>query len=339
MTSAREPVLLGLDIGGTKLGVCVGTRDGRILSSARVGADHTVGPEAVLSRCKTELDALLARVGPRPIIAGLGCACPGPFDYATGKFINPPNNPGWHGFDLRSWLAANFSCPCTIMNDANAAALAEWLWGAARGTSTAVFLTMSTGMGSGLIIDGRLYEGPGGLAGEIGQIRLIPGDNGPVGFGKRGSVEGFLSGPGMRQLAVQEAIICRQLQRPSRLRDLFERTGDVTTEQLCQAAREGDAAARRVTDRVALELGRLCAIMTDILNPDVFVVGTIGSVYPDLFLPGALAELVREAIPDSARRVRIVPSGFDPKNRGDAQSLAAATKLAKVGTTTHGAGR
>lgn len=326
----HRELLLGLDIGGTKIGLCVGTRDGRVLASTHMPVDHTLAPGAMLERCTREIDGLLSRAtgggGGGPSVAGLGCACPGPFDYATGRFINPPNNPTWHGFDLRDWLRANVGVPSVIMNDANAAAYSEWLWGAARGSNTAIFLTMSTGMGSGLIIDGRLFEGPGGLAGEIGQIRLTRGDDGPVGFGKRGSVEGYLSGPGMRQIAIQEAMIARQLSKDSALREVWERTGDITTQELCEAARAGDQSARRVTDRVALELGRLCAMMTDILNPDVIVLGTIGSAYPDLFIPGAMAEIEREAIADSAKRVRVVASGFAPAERGDRQALAVATR-------------
>jgi glucokinase len=316
--------LLGIDIGGTKIGLCVGTAAGDVVALESMPTDHSASPDAVLAECRDRLHAMLARAaGPSTAPAALGAACPGPLDYPGGRFLDPPNMPRWHGFPIRDWLANNLPCPTAFMNDANATALAEWQWGAARGSTTAVYLTMSTGMGAGLIIDGRLYEGPLGLAGEIGRIRLR--DDGPVGFAKRGSAEGFLSGPGMSQLARQEALICIQADEPSRLRDIVESGADIRAQDLCAAAATGDAAARRVTDRAAAELGRLCAILTDVLNPDVIVLGTIGAAHPDLFIPGAMRTLREEAVAASARHVRIVPSALP--HRGEQSALAVAARL------------
>lgn len=318
-----DGVLLGLDIGGTKIGLSIGTREGRVLAADRLLVDPGAAPETVLAECRTRILAMLAQRGvDESRVAALGAACPGPLDYKAGRFINPPNNPRWHGFALRDWLRSSFSCRAAMMNDANAAALAEWMWGAARGATTAVFLTMSTGMGAGLIIDGRLYEGPLGLAGEIGRLRLGADDEGPVGFGRRGSAEGYCSGPGMAQVAHTEAIICTHTNEPSRLVDALRETGSVSPEVLCEAARAGDAAARRVTDRVAEKLGRLMAIMTDMLNPEVFVLGTIGTAYPELFIPRAAEVLGREAIPAAAASVQVRPSGL--ADRGHQQAIAVA---------------
>jgi glucokinase len=328
-TSPVAGVYLGLDIGGTKLGMCVGTPEGRVLARDRIANDPGLGPEELLGRCRARLGELVEEVGHRGLaplgsdcVLALGAACPGPLDYRAGRFINPPNNPRWHGFALREWLAANFACPSAMMNDANAAAYAEWLWGAARGTKTAVFLTVSTGMGAGLIIDGRLYEGPLGLAGEIGRIQLSAGDDGPVGFGRRGTVEGYCSGPGMTQMAISEGIACTQRGEASVLREAYARDGTIAPERLFEAARAGDAAARRVTDRVARELGRIMAILTDVLNPEVFVLGTIGTAYPDLLIPGAKRALAEIALEPSAAIVDVRPSSL--AERGDQQALAVA---------------
>ncbi|MBX3405776.1 MAG: ROK family protein [Phycisphaeraceae bacterium] len=318
------PQLLGIDIGGTKIGLCVGTPDGHVLARQSIPTARDQSPESILADCRDRLFALLAdAAGASAAPAAVGASCPGPLDYPGGRFLDPPNMPRWHGFAIRDWLAANFPCRAGFMNDANATALAEWKWGAARGTTTAIFLTMSTGMGAGLIIDGRLYEGPLGLAGEIGRIRLR--DDGPVGFAKRGSAEGFLSGPGMSQLAQQEALICTQRGEASMLREIVEAGGAMSAEALCAAAESGDAAARRVTDRIAVELGRLCAILTDVLNPDVIVLGTIGTAHPDLFIPGASRVLLEEGVAASARHVRIVPSAL--AHRGDQSALAVAARL------------
>ncbi len=330
MSGSTQDVYLGLDIGGTKIGMCVGTPDGRVLASERISNDRGLSPDAMLATCKERFGLLAVKCGQTRILA-LGAACPGPLDYKGGKFINPPNNPAWHGFALRDWLKHNFQCPSAMMNDANAAAYAEWLWGAARGTSTAVFLTFSTGMGAGLIIDGRLFEGPLGLAGEIGRIKLNPADDGPVGFGRRGSVEGYCSGPGMSQLAASEATVCVHTNEASALRDILAAHGVISPENLCDAARRGDAAAKRVTDRVAVELGRIMAILTDVLNPEVFVLGTIGAAYPDLFIPRA-AETIRVIALESASAiVRVLPSTLP--NRGDQQALAVAHYTFAAGAT------
>ncbi len=329
-------IIAGLDIGGTKIGMCLGTQDGRVLVAERVPVDRASDPGPMLEVCRERLLKLREQLGPdTPPLAAVGCSCPGPLDYKAGRFINPPNNPRWHGFGLRDWMAGAFNCPSAMMNDANAAALAEWLWGAARGTFTSLFLTMSTGMGAGLIIDGRLYEGPLGLAGEIGRIRLRDTDDGPVGFGRRGSVEGYASGPGMSQLAVSEAIACTHRNEETALRHELTERGTISPEALCEAARAGDAAACRVTDRVAAELGRLMAIMTDVLNPELFVLGTIGTAYPDLFIPGATKALRREAIPAAAAIVQVKPSGLS--DRGNQQALAVGVNLLRGAT--HGAER
>lgn len=328
--ASSSPLLLGLDIGGTKIGVCVGDAAGRLLASDRIPVDHRLPPAKVLAAALDRLHHLASRAaGSRTSIrpAALGCACPGPFDHRAERFLNPPNNPGWHGFALGAFLRERFDIPLAIMNDANAAAIAEWRWGAARNADTAVFLTMSTGMGAGLIINRRLFEGPLAMAGEIGQIRLTPNDAGPVGFAKRGSVEGYCSGPGMQQLARAEALICRQSQQPSLLLDILDKHGDISVPALCDASTRRDPAARRVTDRVALELGRLCSILVDILNPNVIVLGTIGAAYPKLFIPGAMRVVRAESIPLSAKLVRIKPSPFPPDTRGDLQALAVAHQL------------
>ncbi len=311
--------LLGLDIGGTKIGVCLGEPDGRVLAHDRLPVDPLAAPEVVLEAALARLDGLRGDA----VVSGIGCACPGPMSSAEGRFLDPPNLPRWHGFRLRDFLAARTGLPVAMVNDANASVVAEVWWGAARGACTAVFLTMSTGMGAGLWIDGRLFEGPDDLAGEIGHIRLDP--DGPVGFGKRGSVEGYLSGPGMAQLARAEALVALQVGEATGLLDDGAVRPDLDAEVLCRLAAAGDAAALRAVGRSADALGRLAAMLTDLLNPDVFVLGTIGAAWPDLFIPRAEAVRAREAIPRAARRARLVPSTLGPR-RGDLAALAAAVR-------------
>lgn len=333
--SDRGGLLLGIDIGGTKLGLCIGTPDGDVLAHDTIPMDHAREPAQILTDARGRLLAMVETLSrhsaAHPHILAVGAACPGPLDYSSGCFLDPPNMPRWHGFPIRQTLAELFPSPVrtAIMNDANATALAEWQWGAARGARTAVYFTMSTGMGAGLIIDGRLYEGPLGLAGEIGHLRLGRDDAGPVGFARRGSIEGYLSGPGMVQLAASEALACHQRGEPTRLRDEWNPTTHplppITVPRLMDAARAGDAAALRVIDRIAHELGRLMAMLTDVLNPEVFVLGTIGSAAADLLIEPAMRTLREEAIPHAAAIVRVVPSGLS--QRGHQSALAVASQL------------
>lgn len=317
--TALSGLLLGFDLGGTKIGLCVGDASGRVFASDRLANDPSRAPEDLLDEAVARLHTLHATVAaldaPQPLAVGV--PCPGPFDPHGGQLLAVPNMPRWQGFLLRDAVAARLDCPVAVMNDANASVLAEWRWGAARDAHTAVFLTMSTGMGAGLLVDGRVLAGPRGMAGEIGHWRLS--DDGPVGFGKHGSVEGWLSGPGIVLQARAEVAARQQAGRATLLGELDHPLG---VEDVCAAARAGDEAALAVTRQVAARLGQLCALLVDLLDPDVIVLGTIASAHPELFLPGARAVLDAEALPDAAGHVALVPSGLPDRADQTALSLA-----------------
>lgn len=317
-------LLYGLDIGGTKIGVSIGRPDGTILACDRFATDHQQPAASIIDECLTRLAALRERLETDEAPAAIGAACPGPISSRQGRFLEPPNMPSWHGFELVAHLRRRFACPIGMMNDADASVLAESLWGAARNVRNAIYFTMSTGMGAGLLLDGRVYEGACNLAGEIGHIRLS--DEGPVGFGKRGSVEGYLSGPGIVQVAEAELRICRQIGEPTALADS---DGPLSPEAICKVAADGDPAALRVIDRCATALGRLMALLTDLLNPEMFILGTIGSANYDLFVPRARQALDREAIPYAARLVRIERSALS--DRGNQSAIAVAQRALDPG--------
>ncbi len=310
----------GIDLGGTKIGICIGDRDGGILGCQRLDNDTSRPPQDLLGQVLDSLGQLCTEAGLGGVgaLEAVGMACPGPLDYATGCLLEVPNMPGWQGFALGAWLADHFAVPAAFMNDANAAVLAEVLWGAARGCNTAVFLTMSTGMGAGLYLDGRVFEGPRALAGEIGHLRLR--EDGPVGFGKRGSVEGYLSGPGMVQVAEAERLRYVHAGLATGLRE-----GEITPPRICELAAGGDAAALEVVDRCGAELGRLCAMLADILDPEVIVLGTIGSAWFELWRSRAMPVIEAEAIDGVGDRVELRPSPL--VHRGHQQALAIAVRL------------
>ena len=168
---------IGIDIGGTKCAVVKGDLNG-ITDKISFA---TEGCEGTLARIFDAVESLL------PATA-IGISCGGPLDDRRGVILSPPNLPGWDEVYITDMLRDRFSIPAYLCNDANACALAEWKFGAGRGSRNMIFLTFGTGLGAGLILDGRLYSGTSGMAGEVGHVRLD--DDGPVGFGKRGSFEG-----------------------------------------------------------------------------------------------------------------------------------------------------
>jgi len=203
---------VGIDIGGTKCAVILGAEDaeknfsvnGKSILLTRDFPD----PRQMVRKLQEETEQLLERHDiPVDSLAAIGISCGGPLDSKKGIVLSPPNLPGWDEIPVVDLFVERFGIPAFLQNDANACALAEWLMGAGRGTQNMVFLTFGTGMGAGLILNGKLYTGTNDLGGEAGHVRLAPG--GPVGFGKAGSFEGFCSGGGIAQLA--QTVVAKKL--------------------------------------------------------------------------------------------------------------------------------
>jgi glucokinase len=288
-------------------------------------------PTHVLESLIRELETLLDKVTDVEL-AGIGIVCGGPLDESTGLVLSPPNLPRWDRIDVLTPFREHFSVAVQLMNDANAGVLAEWVWGAARGATDAVFLTMGTGLGAGLILDGRLHRGASGLAGEIGHWRLA--DTGPHGYGKDGSFEGFCSGAGIGKWAQQTATQSLQHGTPSELAPDWFDLADVTAQQLAKAADGGDEVALRLWTDVGRKLGTGLSLLVDVLNPDVIVVGGIYFRQHDRLEHSMFEELEREALPKSLASCRVVPSELG-EEIADYSGLVAAL----VGDTSTSAGR
>jgi len=221
---------------------------------------------------------------------------------------SPPNLPGWDNIPLKELLWQRLGLPVYVEHDGNAGALAEWYFGAARGARNVVFITMGTGFGAGLILNGQLYRGTSDLAGEIGHVRLA--DAGPVAYGKAGSCEAFLGGAGIARLAA--------LRHPQRWgRQVPE------AKEIAELAASGDADALGVLDEVAARLGQALAVLVDILNPEIIVLGSLAVRLGELLLKPALQELERQALPQALRVCRVVPAELGER-LGDVASLCAA---------------
>ncbi len=297
---------LGIDIGGTKCAVVAGDSDFNILQKIQFETRTAErGYRQVLDEFFLHIDSLL-KTYPKEHLKAIGISCGGPLDSKKGMIYSPPNLPGWDNVPITKIFNERFGVPVSIQNDANACALAEWLMGAGKGTQNMIFLTFGTGMGSGLILNGKLYAGTNDLGGEVGHIRLA--DNGPVGFGKAGSFEGFCSGGGIAQLA--KTMVTEKLNKLEKVDfcPTFEKANELTAKTVAEAAIKGDKVAMEIIQVSAEYLGRGLAILIDVLNPECIVIGSIYARNEDLFKPHVDRILAEEAIPSAVEVCTIKPA-------------------------------
>ncbi len=310
----------GVDIGGTKTAVVVSTDPPRVLTRIEFATLPANGPEPAIEQIKSALRAMLAESGDGARLAGIGVSCGNPQDSRRGVIQAPPNLPTWIDVPITRILQTEFDCPAHLENDANAGALAEHRFGAGRGARNIVFLTMDTGFGAGVILDGRIYQGTNGYAGEIGHVRLTP--NGPIGYHKAGSAEGWVSGGGLAQWAATEINQARLAGEHSLLLDLPP-DHPVTARDVGLAAEKDDALACRIVAQLGEKLGHALAILVDILNPERIVIGGLAMRLGDRLFDPARTTLAREALPQSAAVCRVVPAQLG-ESIGDVAALCIA---------------
>jgi glucokinase len=264
--SNRKSAIMGVDIGGTKVAVGLVDREGRILAQGRkpMVADGTA--EAGFQAVTDAIDSLMTDE-----IQSVGICAPGPLDPKTGVVLNPPNLPSWRNFPLAEKITAKYHLPVMVDNDANAAALAETRWGAARGYRYVFYATIGTGIGTGIVFDGRIYHGNTGSAGEGGHVSIDY--RGPVcTCGKRGCIEILAAGPAITARA--RAKLGANLSRHSAILDLAK--GDiaaVTSEMVGQAFSADDPLAREVLQETVEVLTPWLGNIVDLLDPDILVMG------------------------------------------------------------------
>ncbi len=315
---------MGLDIGGTKCAVLLATVDGGIhlKDKLRFATCSERGFEPVYAQLTAAMEEILQKNGlSYADVNAIGVSCGGPLDSRRGVVLCPPNLPGWVNIPLKALLEERCGVPVYLQNDANACALVEWKLGAGRGCSDMIFLTMGTGMGGGVIAEGRLLRGCTDMGGEIGHLRLA--EDGPVGFGKAGSFEGFASGGGIQRQAqalTEERI--REGRAPAWVRD-GHAPEEADARLLAEYARAGDADAKAFFDHIGTMLGKGLALLTDTLNPEKIVIGSVFVRCEDLLRPAMEAELKREAIPFSLEGLQVVPAQTG-EALGDLASIMAA---------------
>ena len=299
---------IGFDIGGTKCAVSLGkwlNQEIEILGREEVSTKD--------NPCDTfdDLAPFVVEWTKKYEVKSAGISCGGPLDSDKGVIISTPNLCSkWYGFEIVKYIKSRFNLNAKLENDANACAVAEWKFGAGKGAKNVVFMTFGTGLGAGLILDGKLYSGTNGNAGEIGHVRLA--NDGPIGYNKNGSAEGFCSGNGIRRLAqirASEKGIC-----------LDE---DITTKIIFEKARGGDEFYLSVIRESAEKFASVISILIDLFNPEIIVAGGVFMRNYDLFISILTPIVERESLTDSYSVCKILPAKIG-ENIGDYAALAIA---------------
>lgn len=284
----QSALFLGVDIGGTKVAAGVVNEKGEILHRTKVAMQTHGTAEDALAGVLEAIDGELAGVSGK--IEAIGVSSPGPLDPKQGLIINPPNIPCWRNFNLVEALRNRFHLPVWLDNDSNAAGLAEALWGAGRGYRNVFYVTLGTGIGTGIIFDGEVYQGRTGAAGEGGHVTIDY--RGPLcACGKRGCIEAFASGTAIARLG-RKAVLEVGHEHAAHLLALAGGDPDkITGCMVAQACREGDELAGEVLRQLTGPLSVWLGSVVDMLEPDVIVFG------------GGVSELVSGWFGDISRKL------------------------------------
>ena len=287
---------IGVDIGGTKCAVVLGNKNGEVIQKMSFPTTN----------CKETIENIKGAVRKMGKAQAIGISCGGPLDSKKGVVMSPPNLPGWDNIPICDVLKEEFKVPVFLQNDADACALAEWKYGAGKGTQNMMFLTFGTGLGAGLILNGKLYSGASGMAGEIGHIRLAP--DGPVGYGKKGSFEGFCSGGGIARMgqSVAEKMLAKG-ENASFCPDA-SKISEITAKGIAECAVKGHEDAIKIYENCGEMLGRGLSILIDVLNPEMIVIGSIFARCENLLRDGMQKVIDEEALAQSSKVCRVVPA-------------------------------
>jgi predicted NBD/HSP70 family sugar kinase len=311
--SGDAGIVVGVDFGHSHLRVAVGNLAHQVLAEQSEPIDVDVSAAQGFDRAEQLVARLVESTGISPgKVLGVGLGVPGPIDVESGALGSTAILPGWSGINPRQELSDRLGVPVQVDNDANLGALGELVWGGGRGVKDLAYIKVASGVGAGLVIDGRIYRGPGGTAGEIGHITLD--ESGPVcRCGNRGCLETFTA-----------ARYVLELLRGSHGEGL-------TIPRMVQLAREGDPGCRRVTGDVGRHIGMGVASLCNLLNPSRVVLGGDLAEAGELVLGPIRESVSRYAIPSAAQRLSVVPGSLGAR----AEVLGAlALVLSEMGDST-----
>jgi len=311
--------MVGFDIGGTKCAVCVGKKnDGKLIIKDKrtMVTDHTVSPYEIIEKMCSLAEEMTDDM------SQIGISCGGPLDSKRGIILSPPNLPGWDNVKIVEYLKNKYNGYVNLQNDANACAVAEWKYGAGRGFKNMIFMTFGTGLGAGLILDGKLYRGTNDMAGEAGHIRLS--EFGPIGYGKAGSFEGFCSGNGIAQMGRNLAQEKLQMGKSISFCKDFSEVDNITAKVIAEFADKGCEDAISIYSTCGIMLGKGLSVLIDILNPEIIVLGSIFQRCEHLLREPMEKVLEKECLAYSLKACKVVPAELK-ENIGDYAALAVAT--------------
>ncbi len=281
-------IAIGIDLGGTQVRAALVNERGEVLARAEERTDAMAGPERVLAQIKMLADGLIAAAGQASVV-GIGVSTPGPIDTFSGIARDIPTLAGFVDFPLKKELQKRFAYPVSLENDGIAAAIGEWQFGAGQGLENLVYATVSTGLGGGVIADGRVLRGRKGMAGHIGHMSVMP-DGALCPCGNRGCFEAYASGTAFTQRARERAFACTETL-------LGAEGAPVDSRSVFSAARRGDILANRLIDEEAELLGRGFTSLLHIFSPQVIVMGGGLSHEFERLHPGIQGYIARWAMP------------------------------------------
>ena len=316
--------VLAFDLGGTKFAFGVVSENGEVLGSDKIETLAKQGPEQAIQRVNSAAQSLLQKLNIKTEeLIGIGIASPGPLDISKGCVDGSPNLPGWTGYSIEDGLSSFFNLPARIDNDANAAALGEYKFGAGKNKKNMVYITVSTGIGGGVIVDGRLMRGANGNAAELGHLTL--NINGPAcPCGANGCFEMYASGTAIAR-RTREAI---QAGTQSRILNLAGSIEEITTYHILAALQKEDELAKKIWNETTEYLGRGLAVVINTFNPELIVVGGGVTAAGDVLFKPVREKALRYAFPRLAAVCSIVPAGLG-SNVGVVGAAACAFEAAR----------
>jgi glucokinase len=293
-------LIVGIDVGGTKVAGGLVSLKGKLMKALVVPTRAEKGFKTSYGQIVHLIDRLINLAGGSHNIGGVGVCAPGPLNPKQGIIINPPNLPGWRNIRLADMLEKHFRLPAKVENDANAAGLAEVLFGAAAGYRDVFYVTVSTGVGTGVIINKKIYHGKNGVGGEGGHVSIDYRSHYRCGCGTLGCIEALAAGPAMARRA--RVFLEQEHSRPSLLRVLSGgNLGNITPVMIQEAARKGDEVARSIIDETGFLLGAWLGGMMSLFDPEAIIIGGgVAQIGKPLF------ERIRQTMPDYTINRRFV---------------------------------
>lgn len=305
-----KKLAIGIDMGGTNIRLALISSDGLAITSARYKTSAQEGKDAIISRLSSATAEMIAEGRKHGMVIGVGIGAPGLIE--NGVVRCSPNLPGWNDVPLQRLLEDALALPVVLENDANAVAYGENCLGAGRGLKSLICITLGTGVGGGLILDGRIWRGAFGMAGEVGHMVIEPEGN-ICSCGNRGCLETYASATGIVRMARE--IVSKG--------DASWETGNLTTEILEGAARGGDKAAISLFASAGRYLGIGIASLLHILNPEAVIIGGGVAGAWSLFYPSLSEEINRRCFREIAEKTKIMPASL-----GDNAGILGAARLA-----------